>query len=354
MILLIFITSTLSAAIFATYTSQPSPVFEIGDSTIFPDGNLVAELGTMTIYSDKNTSYFNPFFIFTPSLSSSFTFTGDRFSWEGNGVKYYQTSNFSFRLVALRSISGVLSTVDLTSNPYSELVPVQEGNLLGKLDYIKIYLVSWEANASSIFHVGTSYTLSSGTLSNFDVAVAKSSSGFYGNNYYISINSQDLPQDGSMPLPGIPLTANPYSPFLFAGTIVPVSYNVSIINDTAFTIDQAYGAAKATIASTELTLANGISGTNYGVYITFANALGDTTFNLHLDGALTGYAIPYTLILGTDQVTGSTPILWDGLSNGANLKDISVTAIDSTTALMAPEGLYSDTISVNITPIDTI
>ena len=90
----------------------------------------------------------------------------------------------------------------------------------------------------------------------------------------------------------------------------------------------------------------------YGVNIKFEPASGQI-FSLNLGGDKTISGIPYSLYFLGDTVPIGEQIPWNGMTAGNNQQTISVTGINSGTAKAAPEGDYSDTIMVTITPIDT-
>jgi hypothetical protein len=72
-----------------------------------------------------------------------------------------------------------------------------------------------------------------------------------------------------------------------------------------------------------------------------------------LDGAVGNFSIPYTLRFNGAQVGGGQEIPWHNLfTSQTNFKDIFLTGIDPLTAENAPAGEYSDTITVQITPVD--
>ena len=110
----------------------------------------------------------------------------------------------------------------------------------------------------------------------------------------------------------------------------------------------------ARVARAQLEITNAAADTTYGVHVVFSNRSNSPHFSLLLDGLSNLYAIPYTLRFNGQDVSGGSPIGWTGLSEGTFTKDIQVTRVDGFKAEMAPAGIYSDTITVNITPIDTI
>jgi len=184
------------------------------------------------------------------------------------------------------------------------------------------------------------------------VAVANNGGGYWpGNGTLVPVNNND------------PTTT---TPFLSSGTSAPpqpvpfgqptntVSYLLSILDNESFSITQAYGTQIARVARAQLTIANAAPNTSYGVQVVFNNRYNNPHFSLHLDGLSNLYSIPYTLRFNGQDVVGGSPIGWSGLLEGTHTKDIQVTKVDSIKADMAPAGIYSDTITITITPIDTV
>jgi hypothetical protein len=210
---------------------------------------------------------------------------------------------------------------------------------------------------ASIYKPGAVYTFTDTTPWSFNVGVAKNSSGaYYSNLDFISVNGATIPSDGSAPSP-VTVNQNQITPVPYVDptqSSSSVEYMLSVIDEASFDVDNAIGTKTTKAAIAQMTLANTTSGTSYGVYIKFKDSNNDTTFSLGLDGSKDIYTIDYTLKFLSQNVEGGVPILWDSLTEGINQKDILVTGISQSQAELAPAGDYSDTITISVTPIDTL
>ncbi|MPM52553.1 hypothetical protein SDC9_99313 [bioreactor metagenome] len=354
LVLLACFAAPLPAQINVAYIPANPLVFEIGASPLFPDRNMIALLGTMTFSSIKNTALFDPAFMEVSTVSSGVSFSGDRFSHFQDGQAEYQAGSFSFRIVAVASlVGGVVTKKDITSSPGTPMLTQSSGNQLDKILDIKLYLVSWESHMDQKARLGSSYQLTSNNLGTFNIASAKSGSGFYNGFNYASVNDQIVPSNGSAPYPGQMFSYAPISSIPY-GTLQKPDFQLSILDENSFTITDAYGGLSTRIARAKIFLSNASPNQSYGIDITYTNRANSTNFSLHLDNNQNLYAIPYTLIFNGREVEGGKPIRWSNLVPNANYKDISITKVNALRAEMAPAGDYFDTITVTITPIDTL
>lgn len=352
--ILFFCMFTLSAQILVDYQPSDSLVFEIGSSPLFPDRNMIAYLGSMSFSATNNSALFDPTFMQVSQVTSGISFSGDRYSYTDNGIPKYNQGSFGFRIVAVTTFTGGnVTKQDITISPGTPMIPNSSGNQLNKIIDIKLYLVSWETNMNAIARLGSSYVLTSNNLGTFNIATAKSGSGYYNGFSYASINGQTVPANGA------PSTGQAYSNTLITsipyGAAPPqAEYLLSIIDENSFTITSAYGGLSTRIARAKLFLSNTQPNQQYGIDIMFSNRINSAHFALHLDNDQSLYAIPYTLLFNGQEVEGGKSIRWEDLVSDDNFKDIMITKVDSTKADMAPAGEYFDTITVTITPSDTI
>lgn len=348
-IFLLFCMSTLFAQILVKYQPVNSLVFEIGSTPLFPDRNMIAHIGTMTFSSSDNSALFDPTFMQVSHVSNGITFSGERYSHTENGIAKYNPGSFGFRIVAVTTFTGgEFTKKDITSSPGTPMIPNSSGNQLGKIIDIKLYLVSWESNMNAIAKLGSSYMLTSNNLENFNIAIAKSGSGFYNGYNYAKINRQPVPGSPPEPFFETPITSIPYG----SGPPEEV-FQLFIEDEQQFTITEAYGGGSTTIAKARIAIANKQQNTPYGITIMFSNRQGSPQFNLHLDNNLGLYSIPYTLLFNGEEVQNDKPISWLNIVEAESSKDIKITKVDGAKADMAPAGNYFDTIKVTITPIDT-
>nr|WP_321304634.1 hypothetical protein [uncultured Sphaerochaeta sp.] len=356
-VLIFYSQALLWGQIEVNYDNSNPIAFQIGTTPLFPDGNLIALLGTMT-FNTNGAPLFDPAFMIVSPVTNGISFSGDRYSYtDSSGQKHYNNnSSFGFRIVAVTNLtSGGFLKQDITSASGTPMVPGASGNQASKISSIQLYLVSWETNMENKVRSGSNYTLTSNNLETFNIATADKGSGFYQGYTYAKINNQAVPSNGNAPIPGQSFRESPIVDIPFGEVNEDPILTLSIQAETTFSIQNAYGTDKTKIAEAQLTLQNAESGKTYGVEVTFSNSVGSQTFSLHLDGQRTLFAIPYLLLFGGEPVTGSVPLDWVNLSSSApNIRSIEVSGINQDRADMAPAGLYQDTITISITPKDTL
>lgn len=346
---LVAISFHVPAQITATWVPKSSLYFEQGFSPLNTN-KLVAHMGTLTIKPEGN-QLFDPN-ILNVNLSTSFQFTGP-ITWSNDwqtGLPIYENQATFFTLYAVSTVKGVTQANPLYQGDGSQPLRTENGNLNVSLFTAEFYLVSdqdwWR------YKPGGQYALTSGTFGGFQVAVANSGSGYWpGNETLVPVNNNDPHVTTPLLSSG---TSAPPQPVPFGQPTNTVSYLLSIVDNQSFSITQAYGTQIARVARAQLTIANSVPNASYGVQVVFSNRSNSPHFSLHLDGLSSLYSIPYTLRFNGKDVVGGSPIGWTGLLEGTHTKDIQVTKVDGIKADMAPAGIYSDTITINITPIDTI
>ncbi len=373
-ILLLFIAllTLFSHALFSEVqvTYEPVSVLKFEKGPIpFDAQHFVVQIGTLTFTSTDN-SLFDPT-IFALDTPIHFGFTGPVTWYEQNGQPVYvEQETLFFRMASVSTIKGSTGWNYMHSGDFQHgLADWYNGNINTNPFVAKIYLVSdqpasiYPDYASDPSNHGEYYTQTTGSFGGFNVVVAENNSGHYNGYEYVPVNGQEIPEDGTPPSTVIPFLeggGNTPPPIIYENPDNPlpnVGYLLSILDETNFSIQNAYGTDKTKIAEAQLALQNAQSGKTYGVEVTFSNSVGSQTFSLHLDGQRTlFFAIPYRLLFGGEPVTGSVPPLdWVGLtSNDQNFRMIEVTGIDQSRADMAPAGLYQDTITISITPKDTL
>ncbi|WP_298504300.1 hypothetical protein [uncultured Sphaerochaeta sp.] len=346
---LLVLSAHLPAQSTATWLPKNPLYFEQGFSPLNTN-KLVAHMGSLTIKPGGN-QLFDPN-ILNVNLSTSFQFTGP-ITWSNHwqtGLPIYENQATFFTLYAVSTVKGVTQVNPLYQSDGSQPLRIENGNLNVSLFTAELYLVSdqdwWR------YQPGGQYTLTNGTFGGFQVAVANNGGGYWpGNGTLVPVNNNDPTATTPFLSSG---TSTPPQPVPFGEPTNTVSYLLSILDNESFSITQAYGTQIARVARAQLTIANAASNTSYGVQVVFNNRYNNPYFSLHLDGLSNLYSIPYTLHFNGQDVVGGSPIGWLGLLEGTHTKDIQVTKVDSIKADMAPAGIYSDTITINITPIDTI
>ena len=106
------------------------------------------------------------------------------------------------------------------------------------------------------------------------------------------------------------------------------------------------------VATAHVMVNHGEANKNYGVDLIFRNAENSPSFTLKGGDSNHGYVIPYSLMFGTELVTGGEVQQWYTLVNGANQRTISVTGITRTIGEIAPQDTFKDTIYVEIIPVE--
>ncbi|MGB4407401.1 MAG: hypothetical protein WBI82_11125 [Sphaerochaeta sp.] len=344
--LLVIFSSTISATVTATYDPVSEIVFETG-SFPFATTDFVAHIGTLTFNSTDRKLY-DPSLV-DMSVSNNFAFSG-LVTWYNHwqtGLPVYEQDTTTFSLASVSTVKGFTGYVKLwgEDDGIARLTNTG-GNFNTNVFVAKLYFLGDQD--SSKYKPGEYYTLTSGILDTFKVAVAADGGGIYNSKIYIPVGNQTDP---------IPFVSGTLPPIPYIDPNYPlesVNYALTIIENQAFTMQDAFNTNASLIAKTELSVTDAMPNTTYGINIEFRDASNSADFALHLDGNALLFRIPYKLRFLNQEVVGNIPLLWNNLSNRIYLQDISVTGIDPTTAGRAPSGSYSDVITVTITPTDTV
>ncbi|MDD4573047.1 MAG: spore coat protein U domain-containing protein [Sphaerochaeta sp.] len=362
LILLIFITITpVMATITATYTPHTPLYFTTGtilNSTI--QGNPInssyfgAHLGTLAIYSNETMTDLS--LVNMSTTTEHFGYTGDMFyneydwtDWQ-NPVKKYRSEETEFTLYALSYPNGNLSFKTIFGSDGIEPLTNTMTITNTPIFIVELYLINHYA--LSHYVEGASYQLTSGNPGTFKLAVADEGSNIYNNVNYIPVNGSSAEIDiinnsgASVPYGPPDPDPNPDKP----------DYLLSIIQEPAISLPDAYGTNRTKVAKAKITMENAESGKKYKVDIKFdSDSVYQGRFYLHLDGILSQYSIPYDLYFKQDIVEPGVNIRWGNIqANTANEKTIEVTGVIQDDAERAPAGTYRDTITVTITPVDTV
>ena len=341
----------LQAAIEVEYEPEYYLIFRKGNdvptSSFSPTGfnasKIVAHIGTITITATENEPIIRPI-LEGYGTTNEFVFRGPLSGWGGGihdtGFQIYGVSTTRRTPFGVWFGSGggefILESGTVAANPY----------------VVELFFRGFQN--SNLYILGEDYVMVEGSLGSFNVKLKPADSWDY---YYVPINGQEIPPDGSPPDDPEPI------PVGGSGTSIPsVPYGVdppelihqfSIIQDEPFTISDAYGQSnQVRIGIAQVTLQNAVQGGTYGVEITFSSNQGMQDFQMHLQGDPSYPFIPYELKFLGQQVTKGEAIPWTPLSIPITEENIYVTNISSTIAEAAPSGNYSDTIIVEITPIE--
>ncbi len=343
----------LAAAIVATYTPSPSLSFTTG-TTPFAPTDFVAHLGTLTITATATETLYQPSLV-NVQISNTFQFSGP-VTWYNHwqtGLPVYQTQTTIFYFAAVTTELGVTGYRKLWGSGGTAPLTTTEDALGVSVFEVKFYFLS--DHDASIYKPGAVYTMTSGTIGSFNVAVAPNDQGIYNqmsNNIYVPINGQTIPPGGGPPQDP-PSVIPPGTPALPYGDPPDNAiYGFSILEEQAFSLPDGYSASATKIAKAELNLSNTTTGTTYGVDIEFSKLPGSSYFELRPTGNPSLYAIPYQLKFLGQAVVKDVSIPWTPLADGVNTQNIYITGISPVVAKAAPSGDYMDTIVVTITPID--
>ncbi|HKM05959.1 MAG TPA: hypothetical protein VJ869_03125 [Sphaerochaeta sp.] len=345
-LLLLLSLTVLHAAITVSYVPQTHLIFrkgnEVPTSSFNPTGfsasKFVAHLGTITIHTNGEP-------IVRPILvgygtSNDFTFTGPlsqnwadtRTGFQIDGVATNKRTPFP---IWFGDSEFILDDGTIYENPY----------------VVDIYLRS--NHNSSLYMLGASYTMVVGSLGSFNIKMKNINNWDY---YYVPINGQTIPTNGAppatpVPLPvggsGVPIPSVPY------GDEPPldVIYGLSILDNVPVNLEQAYS-KPVKIATAQMLLENAVQTETYGVEISFTNNKSGSDFKLHLDGLQNLHAIPYKLRFLEQEVIKGSRIEWEPLSIPLTTQNIYITDINQTEAKKALSGTYTETIWVEIFPIE--
>jgi len=336
-LLFILVASLLSADITVNYTPSPYLYFERGNAP-FSQDDFVAKLGTLVFNNPDNDVIQDPLLL-SYNGDLQFIFTGE--------MDHNDPEESNFRLAS--TWNNEWRNLD---DQTSKLLKDENLQLTDTSVSIGIYLKSMQP--ANRYIEGEIYTWKSGTFGSFNLQIQDEDD--QNNNVYVPVNGQEIiegqPPSSTTSLlqPGQTI---PDDPIPYGDPIEQVNFLLSIIQEEAFSIEDAYIGSQIQVAEAQLMLQNAIEGFPYAVNITFTSAYNSPQFRLHLNSDTTLYGIPYTLIFGIEEVTPGTPILWEELGSDLNTMPLFVTGIEHTRAESALAGTYKDTIYVEVSPIDS-
>ncbi|MDT4763386.1 hypothetical protein [Sphaerochaeta sp. PS] len=361
MVLISLILLPLGAATNFTATYTPAGYLEFKKgSGAYASDKFIALLGTLTVTIPNS-----PISLKEPSLISSgstweFTFTGLR-----NYGGYQQNGTGGFYLDTITTVlsPGTSTYIARIDRQIRQLTTQTQLTNVTSFE-TKIYLVAYENSAT--FIPGESYSLATGTVGSFSLAVSPPGKNIDSEQTYVEIYGQgNSPQTNPIPIlgpAGHEILLEGSLPYVDAAhPPVRPSFALSLIKTPNIILSKAYtgGNQPPTVATASVAITNGKPNKTYKVFIKFdSSSVLNSQFRLRLTNFPTVYAIPYTFLFGTDTVTPGVDIPWDGLvinpTGQQNKKTIKVTGIDPAIADKAVSGGYSDTITVTITASDTV
>jgi hypothetical protein len=355
----VVVTSSYDTADFLQFQyGPPTPLagFAISDTGITPS-NLCALLGTLTISTNGN-NLFDPSLI---NINVSPTVAIEGYVRDANGTISYA-----------ENIPATLMAITVIEDEFVEAVPItgstvqlvsSSGNIFpGKTTSMSTYIVLIAADMEYDYYIpGVIYSLDD-----------ESSIGTFG----VSADGQGQEETTVIPIsvdeigtvldaPFIPTSPAPGDevdiPFEGDGFPFTHQYVFEILdNPMNFDLQQAILGTRPVIATVQLKVTNAQENTEYGVEIAFTSK-DPAGFKLHLDGDLTQHGIPYQLYFDYDlnPIPHSTFIEWGNLfvsgeNTGIIQRNITVSVNDGPELGEAPQGQYSDTVTVNIIPLESL
>ncbi|MFA7129245.1 MAG: hypothetical protein WC136_08760 [Sphaerochaeta sp.] len=314
------------------------------------DYHFTAQLGTLTITTDGN-SLKDPS-LYAISFDTNIAITG--YVYE-NGQ--YILADTPVQVWAITVVGGTVeSTVQLQTG-ITNLAP-NSGNLLPNQSTMTAYIILTNINKGlGYFIPGMVYTLSEDNgLGSFGVALREQ-----GDNIAepvpILVNGEEttttpIVEVGGDPTPDIPFEGDGY-PYTH-------EFDFTILNNVdSFELYNAIEGRKAPIATAQLQVINGLPDLEYGVQIAFTSTAPGSDFEMHLNGDPSQYALPYYLYLNGEYLQKNIFTLWDDIFVPTGTitmvqRPITVAVKEGTELSGAPEGSYSDTVTVVIIPLDTL
>ncbi len=343
-ILLLLLPLTVGAAITATYEPAFPLHFEKGFSPL-NTSKVVMHVGTLTI-STGGASLFDPNLL-NMNLSTKFGFTGPVW-WSRGPWDTAQIQETFFHLWAYSTVNGVTKANPLYEGDGSQPLRAGGGTINVSTFVAELYLVgdqNW-----TIYEENATYTLTTGSLGDFTIAVANSSSGYDQGGTPIMVNG--TPPSTATPIltPG----TNPSEPIIYGDPPEQANYDFLITNKQAIDLADAVGQLKTKVAEARVTVTNGKANKDYGVNVIFTNQANTNPFRLTMQNVNNPPTIPYSLYFNNKMVIPGGDNEWTGLKNGITKSlDIMVTGISADDANKALAGSYQDVIIVNISPLDT-
>ncbi|MXI87405.1 hypothetical protein [Sphaerochaeta halotolerans] len=349
-ILLILCGCAMSYLLFAqvTATWNPADTLQFGPAPSPMDTNKFAvHIGTLT-FTVQGNQLFDPNILHI-DFDSGFTFYGPM-SWsnDNSGNPVYSDQSSNFHLVAVSILKGIPEVKNLDQGDGASPIRSDSGNFNTRELVVDLYILGYQDWIR--YQPGALYTLTQGSLNTFRVGVAANGSGYDNSGYQIPVEGFGM-GDVQFLKPGNSFT----NPVPYGPPNNQVEYLFSIIiNQQNFTISDAYYPDKAEVASLALTLNNSESSLPYTFQIVFTNQTKSQNFSLHLDDPTLLKVIPYVLEFNNQHVYGNQAINWSVSGDQQHVEKVFVTSIDSVTAENAVAGSYTDTITVEIIPPDTI
>lgn len=350
LILLLSLPSLLVAGVIATYTTYPLHLESYnsiyldtyeGTGTNHYQGCMAMHMGRYAIDTQGETV---TNFALISNISNEFELYGPTKNNENVDVA------IGFHPVAIVRYETQLYNSNLNQGYKNPINPTNT-SMTGEI-IIDFYLVSYEPDSIFIEHVQYAHT--KGSFGNFSISFSSD-----GNDFW---NASLTPVSGENNLP------IPEQPYLISGATVPeegvpfgdpteqVLYSFVILdNVNTFDLAKAINRKRAHLATAQVTISKTKSTKPCGVRLTFTNQTNTNHFMMSHEDESVSQTIEYKLFFNGSTIDPGDSVDWDGLTYGKTFqKDIEVTRIKKRDVDDLLEGLYSDTITVNLTPKDSM
>lgn len=354
-IILLCIASPLFSQVTVSYEMESTLYIQSSLPVPFAPNHFGAHLGTLTFQrtAGDTTPLYDPSLI-AINTNNTWQIKGP-YSWGSNANGPVYTESYINLYPHSVYLMGTPKSLQLKRlSPNAGKVPLTNMGSSGineSLFVVDLYVVNTDSNYSgSKLKPNATYEIIPGAIGTFTVALAAP--------------GKTIWDSGIINLPllvdGIPYTQT--QPFLGNSTgnveFHPEQYLFKILNNSPFSIDEVLTNGQAFVARFQLNISKVNTqnvGMTYGVYVSFDNNSKTFPFSMHREDNAGNSVIPYSLKFLGDKVKRDDPMLWDGFQgNGTYYQNLYVTDIYSSAVDSVPDGIYTDTITVTITPKDHI
>lgn len=345
--LLLILPSLLAAGVIATYTTYPLHLESYnsiyagkyeGIGTNHYQDLMAMHMGRCTIDTGGETLQNLALF---SNISNEFSFSG-RTWWNPQSL-----TSLGFHAVAILKYESQLYNSNLNQG-YKNPINPTDTSMTGDIT-IDFYLISY--NPASVFIENEAYSHTSGTIGTFSVSFSTGDEDFWNAEW------EPVVDESNQPIPA--------QPYLGSGEETPeesVPYGdpkfhssfVILNNEEEFDISKAIGKKKAYIATAQVTISNADTTKPCGVRLTFTNQTNTDTFMMRHEDESVSQTIAYKLFFNGSTIDSGDSADWDDLSNGVFSEPIKVTQIKKSDVDNLLEGAYRDTITVTLTPKDSM
>lgn len=343
------------------YVQQPTLQFQYGapsaiaayaSSAGIQNTHFVAHLGTLTITTEGNN-------LKDPNLYAINMDTNISISGYVNYDGQYVLAETPVEVWAITQVGGVFKSVVQLQNGSTNLAP-NAGNILNNQSSMISYIILINTTKGyGYFIPGMVYTITnSNGLGSFTVSVDPQGGGSSSVPVPIVVDGQVLPE---APIINVGGDVTPDIPFEGDDDDYPFTHEFlfSIVSNVdSFDLYDAIGGRKAAIATAQLQVSYGVPNKEYRVQIAFTSSAPGELFEMHLNGDPSQYPLPYYLYLDGEYMPKNVFALWDGIfaptGNTMVQRPITVVVQEGTLLDGAPQGAYSDTVTVLIIPLDTL